>query len=80
LDAALRRFFRDAMADMLAIEGADGFGPAATVAEGAQLASYWPIEIAVMDLNLHGHRADDLVVELARKGIRSFPQSRVGGR
>jgi DNA-binding NtrC family response regulator len=59
----------DAMAELLSKEGADVFGPAATVAEGSQLADYWPIEIAVMDLNLHGQRADDLVVELARKNI-----------
>jgi CheY-like chemotaxis protein len=62
-------FIADAVADLLAKEGADVFGPAATVAEGAQYAGYWPIEIAVMDLNLNGHRADDLVVELARKNI-----------
>ena len=53
----------------MAKESAYVFGPAATVAEGAQLADYWPIDIAVMDLNLHGQRADDLVVELAQKGI-----------
>jgi CheY-like chemotaxis protein len=57
------------VADLLAQEGADVFGPATTVAEGAQLAHYWPIDIAVMDLNLNGQRADDLVVELARKDI-----------
>jgi ActR/RegA family two-component response regulator len=45
------------------------FGPAATLDEGAQLAKYWPIEIAVMDLNLHGQRADDLVIDLTRKDI-----------
>jgi DNA-binding NtrC family response regulator len=62
-------FIADALADLLTKEGAAVFGPAATVAEGEQLAKYWPIEIAVMDLNLHGHRADDLVVDLARKEI-----------
>jgi CheY-like chemotaxis protein len=59
----------ETVAGMLAKEGADVFGPAATVAEAAQLAQYWPIEIAVMDLHLNGQRADDLVVELARKDI-----------
>jgi CheY-like chemotaxis protein len=62
-------FIADAVTGLLAQQGADVFGPAGTVAEGAQLAQYWPIEIAVMDLNLHGQRADDLVVELARKDI-----------
>jgi DNA-binding response OmpR family regulator len=62
-------FIANAVADLLAKEGADVFGPAATVEEGAQLAHYWPIDIAVMDLNLNGQRADDLVVELARKDI-----------
>src|SRR5918992_5132595 len=62
-------FIANAVADLLAKEGATVFGPASTVAEGAQLAEYWPIEIAVMDLNLNGQRADDLVVELAQKNI-----------
>jgi CheY-like chemotaxis protein len=62
-------FMADAMADLLTKEGATVFGPAATVAEGAQLAKYWPIEIALMDLNLHGQRADDLVMELVRQDI-----------
>jgi CheY-like chemotaxis protein len=60
-------FIANAVADLLAKEGATVFGPASTVAEGAQLAEYWPIEIAVMDLNLNGQRADDLVV--AQKDI-----------
>jgi DNA-binding NtrC family response regulator len=62
-------FIGDTVADLLAKEGATVFGPAATVEEGEQLAKYWPIEIAMMDLNLHGKRADDLVVELARKDV-----------
>jgi DNA-binding NtrC family response regulator len=62
-------FTADAVAHLLATEGADVFGPAATVAEGEQLAKYWPIEIAVMDLNLNGQRADELVLELARQDI-----------
>jgi CheY-like chemotaxis protein len=62
-------FVANALADLLAKEGANVFGPAATVAEGSQLGDYWPIEIAVMDLNLNGRRADDLVVKLARNGI-----------
>jgi DNA-binding response OmpR family regulator len=62
-------FIADAMAGLLETQGAAVFGPAATVAEGAQLARWWPIEIAVMDLDLQGERADDLVVELADKDI-----------
>jgi DNA-binding NtrC family response regulator len=62
-------FIADAMASLLASEGADVFGPAATLTEGAALAHYWPIEIALMDLNLHGERADDLVVELAGNDV-----------
>ena len=62
-------FIADAVSHLLTKEGATVFGPATTVAEGAQLAKYWPIEIAVMDLNLNGQRADDLVVDLARKDI-----------
>jgi DNA-binding response OmpR family regulator len=62
-------FIADAVAGLLTKEGATVFGPAGTVAEGAQLANYWPIDIALMDLNLHGQWADDLVVELARKEI-----------
>jgi DNA-binding NtrC family response regulator len=62
-------FIADAMASLLASEGADVFGPAATLTEGAALAHYWPIEIALMDLNLHGERADDLVVELADNDV-----------
>jgi DNA-binding NarL/FixJ family response regulator len=63
------QFVAEGLADLLAQEGADVFGPATTVAEGAQLADYWPIEIAVMDLNLDAQSADDLVVELARKDV-----------
>jgi CheY-like chemotaxis protein len=62
-------FIADAMAGLLETEGATVFGPAATVPEGEQLARWWPIEIAVVDLNLQGERADDLVVELANKDI-----------
>ena len=62
-------FIADAVAGLLTEEGATVFGPAGTLAEGAQLANYWPIDIALMDLNLHGQWADDLVVELARKEI-----------
>jgi DNA-binding response OmpR family regulator len=62
-------FIADAMAGLLESQGASVFGPAATVAEGAQLAHWWPIELAVIDLNLHGERADSLVVELADKDI-----------
>jgi CheY-like chemotaxis protein len=62
-------FIADAMAGLLETQGASVFGPAATVAEGAQLARWWPIEIAVIDLNLHGERADGLVVELANNDI-----------
>jgi CheY-like chemotaxis protein len=62
-------FIADTMAGLLETQGADVFGPAATAAEGAQLAKYWPIEIAVLDLNLNGQRADDLVGALARKSI-----------
>jgi DNA-binding NtrC family response regulator len=62
-------FIADAMASLLQAEGADVFGPAATLTEGAALAHYWPIEIALMDLDLHGERADDLVVELAGSDV-----------
>jgi DNA-binding response OmpR family regulator len=62
-------FIADAVTGLLAKEGADVFGPAATLEEGEQLAQYWPIEMAVMVLDLHGKRADDLVVELAHKDI-----------
>jgi len=62
-------FIADAMAGLLETQGAAVFGPAATVAEGAQLARWWPIDIAVMDLDLQGERADDLVVELADRDI-----------
>ena len=62
-------FIADAVAELLAKEGADVLGPAATAAEGAQLANYWPIDIAVVDLKLIDQRADDLVVELAQKNI-----------
>ena len=47
------------VADLLAKESTYVFGPAATVAEGPQLADYGPIDIAVMDLNLHGQGADE---------------------
>jgi CheY-like chemotaxis protein len=62
-------FIADAVTGLLAKEGADVFGPAATLEEVEQLAQYWPIEMAVMDLDLNGERADDLVVELAREDI-----------
>jgi CheY-like chemotaxis protein len=62
-------FIADAMAGLLEGEGADVFGPAGTVAEGADLARYWPIDLALMDLHLHGEMADDLVVELAGKDV-----------
>jgi CheY-like chemotaxis protein len=62
-------FIADAMASLLETEGADILGPAATVTEGAELARYWPIDLALMDLNLHGELADDLVVELARNDV-----------
>jgi DNA-binding response OmpR family regulator len=54
-----------AMASLLEAEGADVVGAAATLAEGAELAHSLPIDIALLDLNLQGEMADDLVVELA---------------
>jgi CheY-like chemotaxis protein len=62
-------FIADAMASLLEAEGADVFGPAGTVTEGGELARYWPIDLALMDLNLHGEMADDLIVELAAQDI-----------
>jgi DNA-binding response OmpR family regulator len=62
-------FIADAMASLLQAEGADVFGPAATVTEGTELAHYWPIDIALLDLKLQDEMADDLVVELAAQHI-----------
>jgi DNA-binding NtrC family response regulator len=62
-------YIADAMASLLENEGAVVLGPAATLAEAAQLAGNGPIDLAVVDLNLQGERADNLVAELAGKGI-----------
>ena len=49
--------------------GAKVVGPAASVAEGAKLAKSERIDVAVMDLNLQGEMADELITTLTGSGI-----------
>jgi DNA-binding NtrC family response regulator len=57
-------YIADAMAALLEKEGAVVIGPVATVAEAAPLVGAGPIDLAVVDLNLQGEMADDLVERL----------------
>jgi DNA-binding NtrC family response regulator len=63
-------YIADAMRELLEDERAVVLGPVATLAEGLRLAAAaGQIDLAVVDLNLQGEMADDLVSELAGKGI-----------
>jgi DNA-binding NtrC family response regulator len=62
-------YIADAVVELLEHEGAVVVGPAATVAEGAHFAGAEPIDLAVVDLNLQGEMAHDLVAQLSHKGI-----------
>jgi DNA-binding NtrC family response regulator len=58
-------YIADAMAALLEQEG----GPVATVAEASSLVGARPIDLAVVDLNLQGEMADDLVEKLTDNSI-----------
>jgi DNA-binding NtrC family response regulator len=62
-------YIADATAVLLENEGAVVLGPVATVAEVTQLVGARPIDLAVVDLNLQGEMAEDLVEKLADNGI-----------
>jgi DNA-binding NtrC family response regulator len=62
-------YIADAMTALLQREGALVLGPAASIAEGAQLAGAGPIDLAVVDLNLQGEIADALAAELSARGV-----------
>jgi DNA-binding NtrC family response regulator len=62
-------YIAEAMSTLLENAGAQVVGPAASVAEGAKLAKSERIDVAVMDLNLQGERADELVTTLTGSGI-----------
>jgi DNA-binding NtrC family response regulator len=62
-------YIADAMALLLENEGAVVIGPVANVAEAAPLVDGGPIDLAVVDLNLQGEMADDLVERLTNNRI-----------
>jgi DNA-binding NtrC family response regulator len=62
-------YIADAMALLLENEGAVVIGPVATVAEAAPFVGCGPIDLAVVDLNLQGEMADDLVERLTDNRI-----------
>jgi DNA-binding NtrC family response regulator len=62
-------YIADALAILLEKEGAVVIGPVATVAEAASLVDARPIDLAVVDLNLQGEMADDLVEKLTEHSI-----------
>jgi DNA-binding NtrC family response regulator len=62
-------YIADAMALLLEKQGAVVIGPVATVAEAARLVGARPIDLAVVDLNLQGEMADDLVEKLTENRI-----------
>jgi DNA-binding NtrC family response regulator len=62
-------YIADAMATLLEKAGAVVIGPVATVAEAAPLLGAGAIDVAVVDLNLQGEMADDLVEKLTDRCI-----------
>lgn len=54
---------------MLEELGAQVVGPALTVAEALELADAADIDLALLDINLHGHSSADVAGTLARRGI-----------
>lgn len=63
-------FIADALASLLSAEGIEVIGPAATVADASRLADAHDLDLAVVDLNLGGVRADPVVEQLTRSGVR----------
>lgn len=57
-------FIADALASLLDAEGVDIVGPAATLTEAQRLAETQAFDLAVVDLNLGGVRADPVVEQL----------------
>lgn len=57
-------FIADALASLLDGEGIEVVGPAATLDEAQRLADTHPFDLAVVDLNLGGTRADTIVDRL----------------
>lgn len=62
-------FIADALASLLDAEGVDIVGPAATLEEAQRLAETQAFDLAVVDLNLGGVRADPLVERLTRSSV-----------
>jgi CheY-like chemotaxis protein len=63
-------YIAEAMSTVLENAGAHVVGPAASVAESTKLAKSEQIDVAVMDLNLQGEMADELVTTLTGKGVK----------
>lgn len=62
-------FIADALASLLDGEGLEVIGPAATLDEAQRLARSHAFDLAVVDLNLGGVRADPLVEHLAQARV-----------
>lgn len=59
----------DATAEVLRDLGATVIGPAGRLAQGLALAGSERIDIAVLDINLHGDRSDQIAETLRARGI-----------
>jgi DNA-binding NarL/FixJ family response regulator len=62
-------FIAYALSGLLRAQGSEVVGPAATVQEAAELAGSKTVDLAVVDLNLGGDRADPVVEQLATNGV-----------
>jgi len=65
-------FIATELCNTLSRRGATIVGPAADVAEATALVRSEPIDIAVLDINLHGELVFDLARELRRRGTTSI--------
>ena len=65
-------FIAAEICNTLSRRGATIVGPAADTSQGLALAQSQPIDIAVLDINLHGELAFDLARELRRRGTPSI--------
>ena len=60
----------DALASLLQGLGMIVEGPVTNVAAAEKVFASMPLQLAVVDLNLNGERADNLVTRLAGEGVR----------
>lgn len=62
-------FIADALASLLSGEGVEVVGPAATIEDAQRLVETQVFDLAVVDLNLGGRRADAVVARLTRSKV-----------